>query len=259
MEGFIDLLNQVLQSCTTKFFFPLLFCETKGTWLPNSDLRCAHLVKLSVVDTTQRLSAGHAVYWSSKRQQSLGHFRFVIGIHISCSTSTFLWLFVESCHTVYSFFFFFFFSAADKVIVPHLQRTSSLHDGFYYYVVEMFYIAEMLSVLISQSVSVLRRRVPATFHLLLLFYYSNLYVFYMYCENVLFYHNSFFLFLFFWSLKTNVSHEYFMRNKRKYLLIIQCLRSVFCCHYWIIVNMIPCWLVCHNPLNILTLLLSTNS
>lgn len=60
------------------------------------------------------------------------------------------------------------FSAADKVIVPHLQRTGSLHDGFYYYVVEMFYIAEtlsVLSVLISQSVSVLRRRVPATFHL----------------------------------------------------------------------------------------------
>lgn len=89
------------------------------------------------------------------------------------------------------------FSAADKVNVPHLQRTGSLHDGFYYYDVEMFYIAEMLSVLISQSVSVLRRTVPATFHLLLLFYYSNLYVFYMYCENVLFYHSSFFLFLFF--------------------------------------------------------------
>lgn len=130
------------------FFFPLLFCGTKGTfhsWLHRPVLHCVR-VKLSVVNAKKLLNHCQLVIlyiarFSVKQKvtRSLSHFRFVIGIHHSCLHFSDLFLELKlATHCINSLFF------------CHVQYCRQSHctsfakdqltTWFYYYVVKMFYI-----------------------------------------------------------------------------------------------------------------------
>lgn len=112
-----------------------------------------------------------------------------------------------------------------------LQKGRWLHDWFHYYVIQMFDSDkknfECFDVAVTYCLNWMSARnmlfVVRFLHCRLFF--MNLYFFYMYCENVLFYDNSYFLF--FWRVKK--SHEHFVRNKRKYLLSNLTFKMCFLC------------------------------
>ncbi len=133
-----------------------------------------------------------------KTTKSLNHLRFVVGIHNSCLHFPDLFLELKlATRCINSFFFFIMFSTADKIIVPHLERTSWLHDWFYYYIVKMFYIDGI--VLIEQSLSVFLsvRNVLFVVSFMYWFFLSWIYISFIFTVKICFSMITlFFLFLF---------------------------------------------------------------
>lgn len=152
------------------------------------------------------------------------------------------------------FFIFVMISAADKVIEPHVLKTHLTTWLILSLCVQNIYIEETRSVLIWQSLSVLLRCVLQTCCFLFVsFIHTLLWVKSIFLLYVL-WKLSFPLFKKFWQVKTTVSHEYFMRNKRKYLLINSVLEK--CIWMWLILSIIPRWLIYLVPLNILSCIIS---
>ena len=119
------------------------------------------------------------------------------------------------------------FSAADRVVVPHLQKGPWLHDWFHYYVVQTFDIDnkknknfEYFDVAVTFCLNWMSARnmlfVVCFLHCRR-FYDLNLYFFYMYCENMPFYDNSYFLF------------SIFLKSEKVYLMnILWEIKGSFC-------------------------------
>lgn len=121
---------------------------------------------------------------------------FVTGNHHSYAYISWLHLWVQTSHNVWKLVSFWFssFSTGEKVIVPHLQKNSELHEWFDTFVVKMFYDDQNrewidLALTVFYFEEHQKHTVCYECHLLLLLLHQSMF-FYVYCEDLLLYGDS---------------------------------------------------------------------